>query len=354
MIKALLNNWQAKLGSIILATLFYINLQNSKILVREVNIKIEYPKLSGGLIIAKGSDTTFPVKVEGVRDYVNFYTPSLKAYISPADLHPGENIVNVVRFGGTTPGLRISKIPGKEKVKIIVESNVSRTLIIEPKLAGDPPKDYIKSSHFVSPTSLVVVGNPSEFDKVGRIVSLPSISLKDKTKTFTQKFKVPDLPAGLRYRDNIKEVSVTVNIVADSSTPGESIVLGVPVKCQNLDKSLEAEFSEQEVSVKLQSRTPLRSIQIIKGLNASVVCSHKYDPKTKKILPDGKPVVAKVRLEKAPSLKSVEIQGVFPDRISILYRVRPDIGSGGTGSEDGGDGNSDPGSEEPLPEPEEE
>nr|WP_246048812.1 YbbR-like domain-containing protein [Leptospira sarikeiensis] len=352
--KALLNNWQAKLGSILLATLFYINLQNSKILVREVNIKIEYPKLSGGLVIGKGSDTTFPVKVEGVRDYVNFYTPSLKAYISPTDLHPGENIVNVVRFGGTMPGLRISKIPGKDKVKIIVESNISRTLVFDPKFQGDPPKDYIKSSHFVSPASLVVVGNPSEFDKLGR-VSLPQISLKDKTKTFTQKFKVPDLPTGLRYRDNIKEVSVTVNIVADSSTPGESIVLGVPVKCDSLDKNLEAEFSEQEVSVKLQSKTPLRSIQIIKGLSARVVCANKYDPKTKKILPDNKPVMAKVRLEKDnKTLKSVEIQGVFPDRISILYRVRPDIGQGGTGSDDGGDGSSDPNSEEPLPEPEEE
>ncbi|TGK05231.1 YbbR-like domain-containing protein [Leptospira langatensis] len=353
MFKLLLNNWQAKLGSVLLATLFYINLQNSKILVRETNIKIEYPKLTGGMSVAKGSDTTFPVKVEGVRDYVNFYTPSLKAYVNPAELHPGENMVSITRIGGIPAGLRVTRL--KEKVKIIVESNVSRVLVLEPKFHGDPPKDYIKSSHFVSPASLVVVGNHSEFDKLGRMNYLPQISLADKTKTFTQKFKVPDLPAGLRYRDNIKEVSVTVNIVADSSTPGESIVLGVPVRCDNLDKNLEAEFSEQEVSVKLKSKTPLRSIQIIKGLSARVVCANKYDPKTKKILPDNKPVMTKVRLEKdLKTLKSVEIQGIFPDRISIFYRIRPDLNQTGDGTEDGSDGSSDPNSEEPLPEPEEE
>lgn len=351
MLKAFLNNWQAKLASVALATLFYFNLQNSKILTKEVNVKIEYPKLGRDLVISKASDQTVPVKVEGVREYVNFYSPSLKVYLPSVELKPGENIVTVTRVSGAPAGLRATIL--KNTVKVIVDSSVSRSLELEQKFIGDPPKDYVKSSHFVSPASLVVVGNPSQFDKVGRL-SLPPISLKDKTKTFTTKYKVPDLPAGLRYRDNVREVSVTVNIIADSSTPGESIVLGVPVKCDNLDKNLEAEFSEQEVSVKLQSKTPLRSIQIIKGLSARVVCAHKFDPKTKKILPDNKPVVAKVRLEKDnKSLKSVEIQGVFPDRISILYRVRPDLGQGG-GGQDNGDGNSDSGLEEPLPEPEEE
>ncbi len=351
MIKTFLNNWQAKLGSLMLATLFYINLQNSKILVKEVNIKIEYPKLAGGLVISKLSDVTYPVKVEGVRDYVNFYSPSLKAYISPLDLHPGENFVSVTRIGGAPAGLRVTRL--RDKVKVIVESNISRTVVLEPKFAGDPPTNFIKSTHFVSPANLVVVGNPSQLEKLGRL-SLPAIALKDKNKTFTTKYKVPDLPSGLRYRDNVKEVSVTVNIIADSSTPGESIVLGVPVRCQALDKNLEAEFSEQEISVKLQSKTPLRSIQIIKGLSATVVCSHKYDPKTRKLVPDNKPILAKVRLTKSPTLKSVDIQSFFPDRISILYRIRPDLGQSGEGGEEGGEGNSEPGSEEPLPEPEEE
>ncbi|EQA36258.1 YbbR-like protein [Leptospira inadai serovar Lyme str. 10] len=349
MLKTLLSNWQAKLGSVILAIVFYINLQNSKILVREVNIKIDYPKLSGGMMIAKGSDVTFPVKVEGVRDYVNFYSPSLKAYISAADLHPGENFVNVVRIGGVPAGLRVTRL--KDKVKIIVDSNISRTLTLDVKFTGDPPKDYVKSSHFISPANLVVIGNHAQLEKLGRI-TLPAISLKDKTESFTVKQKLPELPSGLRYRENVKEISIRVSIIANSSTPGESIVLGVPVKCQSLDKNLEAEFSEQEISVKLQSKTPLRSIQIIKGLSATVACTHKYDPKTKKLVPDNKPVLAKVRLTKAPALKSVDIQSFFPDRISILYRVRPDLDNE-TG-EEGTEGETEPNSEEPLPTPEEE
>ncbi|EMO23582.1 hypothetical protein LEP1GSC168_0812 [Leptospira santarosai str. HAI134] len=39
---------EAKLGSLILAIVFYVNLQNSKILVKEIQIPIEYPKLAVG------------------------------------------------------------------------------------------------------------------------------------------------------------------------------------------------------------------------------------------------------------------------------------------------------------------
>ncbi len=333
MLKRIFNNWQAKLGSILLAILFYVNLQNSKILVKEINIPIEYPKLGGSLTVSKASDKTFPVKVEGVREYVNYYSQFLKAHVSASDLKPGENSVSLYRISGAPAGLRITKL--KDKVKVIVESNSGKFLPIDVKFTGDLPPNYVKTGPFVSPSVIHVSGPPGVLDDLGKI-SFPPISLKDKTESFTIKHKLPDFPASVKVRDNVKEVTIRVNIFASASNAGETLLLGIPIKCQSLDKNLEAEFSEPEVSVKLQSKTPLKSIQVIKGLSASVVCSHKYDPKTKKILPDNKPVFAKIKLTKAPSLKAVDILGVFPDRISILYKVKPDKDK--SGSEDGDNG----------------
>ncbi|WP_155717610.1 CdaR family protein [Leptospira weilii] len=335
------NNWQAKLGSLILAVVFYVNLQNSKILVKEIQIPIEYPKLGGTLVVSKTSDKTVPVKVEGVREYVNYYSQFLKVHINTSELKVGENLVSAYRISGAPTGLRITRL--RDKIKVNLESTSIKILPIDVKFTGDLPQNYVKANHFISPSVIRVSGPPGMLEGLGKI-TIPPISLKDKTESFTIKHKLPDFPAAVKVRDNIKEVTVRVNIFASVSNAGETLLLGIPIKCQTLDKNLEAEFSEPEVSVKLQSKTPLKSIQVIKGLSASVVCSHKYDPRTKKIFPDNKPIFAKIKLSKSPSLKSVDVLGVFPDRVSVLFKVKPDQNK--TGGEE-----TDPTEEENTSEP---
>lgn len=342
MLKAIFNNWQAKLGSLILAVVFYVNLQNSKILVKEIQIPIEYPKLGGSLVVSKTSDKTVPVKVEGVREYVNYYSQFLKVHINSSELKAGENLVSVYRISGAPAGLRITRL--RDKIKVNLESTSVKILPIDVKFTGDLPQNYVKANHFISPAVIRVSGPPGVLEGLGKI-SIPPISLKDKTESFTIKHKLPDFPAAVKVRDNIKEVAVRVNIFASVSNAGETLLLGIPIKCQTLDKNLEVEFSEPEVSVKLQSKTPLKSIQVIKGLSASVVCSHKYDPKTKKLLPDNKPIFAKIKLNKSSSLKSVDILGVFPDRVSVLFKVKSDQ------SKTGGEEETDPTEEENTNEP---
>ncbi|EMM76532.1 YbbR-like protein [Leptospira santarosai str. 2000030832] len=342
MLESIFNNWQAKLGSLILAIVFYVNLQNSKILVKEIQIPIEYPKLGGSLVISKTSDKTVPVKVEGVREYVNYYSQFLKVHINSSELKAGENLVSIYRISGAPAGLRITKL--RDKIRVNLESTSGKILPIDVKFIGDLPQNYVKTNHFVSPSVIRVSGPPGVLDGLGK-VSIPPISLKDKTESFTVKHKLPDFPASVKVRDNIKEVTVRVNIFASVSNAGETLLLGIPIKCQSLDRNLEAEFSEPEVSVKLQSKTPLKSIQVIKGLTASVVCSHKYDPKTKKILPDNKPIFAKIKLNKSPSLKSVDVLGVFPDRVSILFKIKPDQ------NKTGGEEETNPTEEENTMEP---
>jgi len=95
---SLFRNWKAKLISLLLATVFYINLQNSKVLIKTINVPIDYPKLTGNLTYGKNLEKTIPVRVEGLKDVVNYYSQFLKAVVDPEDLKVGVTEVPIKKF----------------------------------------------------------------------------------------------------------------------------------------------------------------------------------------------------------------------------------------------------------------
>ena len=133
-----------------------------------------------------------------------------------------------------------------------------------------------------------------------------------------------------------------MNITAASSGTGEQIVSGISVKCTGLDDMLEAELSDEEISLKFFSQTPLKSLDVIKGITASVPCNYTYDKTLKKILPNSIPVISKVRVLKSPQLKNIEILNVMPERIKISYKIKSSADEKSENSEN---------SEEETPEP---
>jgi hypothetical protein len=83
-------NWKAKIASFVVAIPYFtLNLQNSKILVKNVNIPIEYPKLENGLYYSRTPEKTFPVRVEGLRELVNYYSQFMKAVVDLQELRSG-------------------------------------------------------------------------------------------------------------------------------------------------------------------------------------------------------------------------------------------------------------------------
>lgn len=315
-LEILQNNWRAKLGSLAIAILLYFNLQNSKILIKEYNIPVEYPKLTGNMSLSKQSDKTLPVRVRGVREYVNYYSQFMKAQIDSTNLKVGENIVPV-RVTGVPTGMQVTKL--KKYVKVVVDAKSSKTVPIEVTFSDEPPKEYIRASYFYTPKKVTLHGSESELSGI-RKLTLPPVSLTDRKKPFSTKIKIPELPKGVEIRRGGKEVSLRVNIVESSSEAGEETILAVPLSCTGLDPKLEAEFSESDVAIKVVSKKAVKSLDIIKGLEVSVSCSsHKLDPKSGKILPDEKPFSAKVKVTKKKNLKNVEILEVDPEKVTITF-----------------------------------
>nr|MBP9890123.1 YbbR-like domain-containing protein [Leptospiraceae bacterium] len=137
--------WQAKVGSVLLACIFYINLQNSKVLVKNINVPIEYPRLNGNLYYSKNNEKTFSIKVEGFKDLVNYHSQFMKVVIDPNELVVGENQYEVKKVWGVpSSGIKITLLGPKLNIGVDVLS--SKTMPVDINFEDDLPQGFIKSS----------------------------------------------------------------------------------------------------------------------------------------------------------------------------------------------------------------
>jgi hypothetical protein len=248
----------------------------------------------------------------------------MKVVIDPNELVVGENQYEVKKVWGVpSSGIKVTMLG--PKLNIGVDVLASKTVPVDINFEEDLPSGYIRSSHFIKPSTITVSGPKSVIEKMSKFI-LPTISLRDVTESFTRTVRLPEFQKGIGLVGNIKEFQLRVNVIRDLSNIGDQIIVQLPVKCEYLDPSLEADLSVEEVSIKFSSTTKVNSIQIIQGIQASVPCNYTYDKKTKKILPNSLPVLAKVRIIKSPDLKNIEILGVMPEKINIQYKVKPEIG----------------------------
>ncbi|MDX1958474.1 MAG: CdaR family protein [Leptospiraceae bacterium] len=320
----LFENWQAKLGSVIISFLLFIYLQNSKILVKTVDVPIEYPKLPANLFFVKPPDKTYRIKVEGFRDVVNYHTQFMKVVIDPTELTLGEHSVEVKKiWGSSTSKIQVTPLGGR--INFIIEQTNYKTIPTDVLFEEEINSNYIRTSYFIKPNKVTLVGPKTTLDKLNKY-TLGTISLKDIRETFTKTYKPVDLPKGVNLLSDIKEFQVKVNIIKGvTSDSGEQIVKGIPINCESIDENLLADLSIDEISIKYNTPTPISSYQIFKGIKATVPCNYTYDSKTGKILPNNLPAQVKIRVVKSQELKSIEILSVIPDRLIIQYDVKKEF-----------------------------
>lgn len=312
-------NWQAKLGSVVLAVLFYLNLQTSKITVKTVDIPIEYPKLSSGMVYGKNNEKVIKIRVEGIKDLVNYHIQFMKFVIDPNDLSVGENSIEIKKIWGASNRIKVT--PNESKISVFVEQLSSKVLPVDVIFEEDLPNGYYKTSYTVRPNSVSLDGPKGILDKLNKY-TLGTVSLKDARESFTRSVKPVDLPRGVSLQNNVREFQLRVNILKASSEGDDKVVKGIFVKCEQLDENLEADLSIDEVSIKYSSPTPVSTLHFYDGIRATVPCNYTYDSINKRILPNSLPVLAKVRIIKSPNLKNVEIISVSPDKVTITYRPR--------------------------------
>jgi hypothetical protein len=316
-------NWQAKLGSILIAILFYLNLQTSKILVKTIEIPIEYPKLPQGMYYAKNLEKTFKIRVEGFKDIVNYRVQFMKVTIDPTELKVGENTIEVKKIWGASSN-KIKVTPLGGPINILIEQVGTKTIPVDVTFENDLPSNYYRPSYFIKPSSITLAGPKNLLDKVNKY-NLGIISLKDVKESFTRSIKPSEPLKGLSIVGGMKEFQVRVNIIKGATDSGEQTIRGIAIKCEKLDENLIAEFSVEEVSMRFNSNSSLNSAQIFEGVKAVVTCSNYYDTVEKRIMPNSLPVLSKIRILKSPALRNMEIISIMPDKVTITYRAKNSV-----------------------------
>lgn len=262
----LVRNWKAKLVSLIIASIFYVNLQNSKVLIKTINVPVDYPKLSGNLNYSKNPEKTIPVRVEGLKDVVNYYSQFMKAVIDPEDVQLGVTEVPIKKIVGVPSGVKVTKL--KKTVPVEIESRGLKVVPLEVAFEGAPPANFEKLTQIVSPPKVTLSGKPQDLEKITKVL-LPEISLTDKKEPFAKTVRIPDLPKGVNVLGS-RDVTVNVNIIPLSYKTGEQTAAGIPIVCSGLDGKLDAELSEEQVAIRYFSLKPIRSAQILTGITAQV------------------------------------------------------------------------------------
>ncbi|PJZ46666.1 CdaR family protein [Leptospira brenneri] len=324
-------NWKAKLVSLIIASIFYVNLQNSKVLIKTINVPVDYPKLSGNLNYSKNPEKTIPVRVEGLKDVVNYYSQFMKAVIDPEDVQLGVTEIPIKKIVGVPSGVKVTKL--KKTVPVEIESRGLKVVPLEVVFEGAPPANFEKLTQIVSPQKVTLSGKPQDLEKITKVI-LPEISLVDKKEPFARTVRIPDLPKGVNVLGS-KDVTVNVNIIPLSYKTGEQTAAGIPIVCSGLDARLDAELSEEQVAIRYFSLKPIRSAQILTGITAQVPCNYIFDPIKNKIIPELQPQVAKVRIIKNKDLKGIEILQISPEKIEIRYKVKEQNPDSADPAEDG-------------------
>ncbi|TGL59933.1 CdaR family protein [Leptospira jelokensis] len=338
----MVRNWKAKLVSLIIASIFYVNLQNSKVLIKTINVPIDYPKLSGNLSYSKNPEKTIPVRVEGLKDVVNYYSQFMKAVIDPEDVQLGVTEVPIKKIVGVPSGVKVTKL--KKTVPVEIESRGLKVVPLEVVFEGNPPPNFEKLTQILSPQKITLSGKPQDLEKINKVV-LPEISLVDRKEPFAKTVKIPELPKGVGVLGS-RDVTVNVNIIPLSYKTGEQTAAGIPIVCSGLDPKLDVELSEEQVAIRYFSLKPIRSAQILTGITAQVPCNYIFDPIKNKIIPELQPQIAKVRIIKNKDLKGIEILQISPEKIEIRYKVKDqgidsDPTDDGTGMEGPGPDPSD-------------
>ena len=313
------NNWLAKLLSFLAATLFYLNLQASKILVKNIEIPIDYPRLSSSFIYGKNNPKTCKVKVEGFKDLVNYHSQFLKVSIDQNELRVGENIIEVKKYWGNSPKIKVTS--EMETITVYVEHTYTKSIPVEVNFDGDLPNTLIKTSHTIKPSMITLSGTKDLLEDYTKFV-IGKISLPIIKESTTISLKPPDPPQGINYIGPPREFQVRLNVLKSSSGSGEQIFGGIPLKCEGKNENLIAALSQEEVSIKFNSTIPINNIDIFQGIKATVPCNYGFDPKTRRILPNSYPATAKVRITKSNNLRSIEILSVVPEKVTIQYRIK--------------------------------
>jgi YbbR domain-containing protein len=162
-------------------------------------------------------------------------------------------------------GLRIE--PAQINCEIgITRIENSKTLRVDPVIAGSPPAGYLIGDRSWTPETVLVVGESDVLDALGEFVQTETIDLTGQTSSFSRTVGLV-LPEGIQLRSGTTLITVNVEI---QPIPTTRQFAEVPVQILNLGAAYIANVAPQSVVVTVEGPEPLVRQLMIEDLRVSI------------------------------------------------------------------------------------
>lgn len=314
-VKPHLRNWKAKLGSLVVAVLFFYYVQYTRNTTRAVHIRVETPVLPENLVVNSRIPSFVKVEFSGPREMMDFNPSNFKvALINPGPT-PGDNRYRVELQPSPPDGIEVRHV---DNLPIVLDRRTQRTLplVADYELAGSP--GLRAGVVQISPETIRVVGPAQVLSTMDR-VKLTHIEAVPSQGDFVARVRVDALPEFVALgTDQPYEAELRLRLIPQGQQPtGDGLIeRSLSVTCENAPPGLKLDESP---SVRVLVRSPGR---LPEGrLKAVSFCPVEVDSVTRNIVPSARVTNVPVYIRDSLAQKDIEILDVSPQGVSLQFSL---------------------------------
>ena len=302
----LLENWPAKLISLVAAILIYVFYQLSILETKNIAVPLTVYE-NGSMRIVSMPEKTAHVTVKGLREnIVTLEAVDFKTYIDINSIsEEGEYDVPVkVQLSDNATvveNLEVQVRPAK--VKVSVAEYTSAYVPVTPSIFGSPAKGYELGEVLVDPPSIRIYGPKDIVASIDHLIT-EEISLNDRSESFVLETELVNDNDMIEFPE-IRQVSVSAGLV---QTNTRKVYTDVPVAVVKPAEPYYVEVSELYSKITLQGTVLNLDNYVIPRSTFYVDCSSIKQEGTYML-----PV-------KNAKIRNGEVVSVYPDEFKITVK----------------------------------
>lgn len=325
MLKFFQHRWQAKLGSLIIAIIFYYYVQYTKTATKTFFIRVETPTIPNHLVFREEPPAFIKVEFSGPEELLAIDPSNFKLYMINTGPTAGLNKFRLELIPPPPPSLQIHL--EYSEIEIQLDNKKRKTFPIQP--IYDLPQNKKLYYWNFNPTSITVEGPESTINREFNLKLIP-LKLSANSSIFYGKVMFQQMPKFTKLVENQPfEVQLELRYYSEEEfqekinqlPQGFNLFeLEIPLNCKNNLGNLEI-ANEQKVKVFYISKYFLKADSFV----AETFCPVEIDNSSESIIPSNYipdlPVVVKPKIE----IQELEILKIEPLTVGLQFRIKKKI-----------------------------
>jgi hypothetical protein len=326
MLKFFQHRWQAKLGSLIIAIIFYYYVQYTKTATKTFFIRVETPTIPNHLVFREEPPAFIKVEFSGPEELLAIDPSNFKLYMINTGPTAGLNKFRLELIPPPPPSLQIHL--EYSEIEIQLDNKKRKTFPIQP--IYDLPQNKKLYYWNFNPTSITVEGPESTINREFNLKLMP-LKLSSNSSIFYGKVMFQQMPKFTKLVENQPfEVQLELRYYSEEEFQEKInqlpqgfklFELEIPLNCKNNLGNLEI-ANEQKVKVFYISKYFLKADSFV----AETFCHVEIDNNSSEsIIPSNYipdlPVVVKPKIE----IQELEILKIEPLTVGLQFRIKKKI-----------------------------